>query len=483
MRVFIFIITLFSALPAAAASLRQVDNPACFAALEGVIETGDFARISAALAENRPQDGVNDDGHYFIPNRAVCLNSPGGSLPEAIQLAEYFFDNQYGTVVDDDAQCLSACSIIFMMGTEDYADYNIVDRKLHVNGTLGFHRPAFSAPDRDGYSARELEKSFEIAIDATLLFTQLASRSVRRGTGPMINIGLMEQMFSHHGQDFYYIDTIDKAGRWDIALTGFEIPKEISLRDAQTACDNAINWTMGLESSGTGHLSSPYEAFWNARIGKPRSDTVDPMFQVYSRANLHSVIPCVVDYSQNAAQYSEEGDWVHICGANEEFCSLTENELNNLRGFRPEVILPSALKLKQVPAQMAAISAEAGELNKAWGRSDPSQCLLAKDTKVSVVNVSEFVNLRERPGFDAAVVGTAGRYLMLEVTEKGAFLNNNPDNPPNCGPICKTVGDGYGNATEDDISALKQCLNANAIWYKVRIPDGAEGFVSGKYLR
>jgi hypothetical protein len=471
------------ALPAAAATLRPVDSPDCFAALEGVIETGDFARLSADLAGIRPQDGTNDEGHYFIPNRSVCLDSPGGSLPEAIRLAEYFFDNQYGTTVASGARCLSACAVIFMMGTEDFADYNILDRKLHVKGRLGFHRPAFSAPEREGYSAQELEKSFGIAIDATLLFTRLASRAVRRGTGPMIAIGLMEQMFAHRGQDFYYIDTVEKAGRWDIPLYGFPVPERISLREAQTACDNALNWTLGLETEGTGHLDGEFTPFWRAMIGRFEEETASPLFEVYSRADLHSVISCVVHYNTDAREYSEEGNWVSVCGAEEDYCALREGEAEG-RGFRPEVIFPSSLALPQVPEFARRIAAEADARNTAWGNSDREGCLASEGNVMSVINVKEFVNVRAKPGFDARIVGQAGKHLMVEAAADGGFVIGTAQQQEACAQACRRVSEGYGDEIDPDRAVLRQCLADNVIWYKVRLPDGgAEGFVSGKFLR
>lgn len=483
MRFLAIILLSLLAMPAAAATLRPVDSPDCFTALDGVIETGDFDRISAALDRLRPQDGTNAEGHYVIPDRSVCLNSPGGSLPEAIRLAEYFFDNQYGTTVAAGARCLSACAVIFMMGTEDYADYNILDRKLHVNGTLGFHRPAFTAPDREGYSARELEKSFEIAIDATLLFTRLASRAVRRGTGPMISIGLMEQMFAHRGEDFYFIDTVEKAGRWDIPLYGYKVPETISLREAQTACDNALNWTLGLETEGTGYMDGDYTPFWRALIGRPDQDTASPLYEVYSRADLHSVISCVVHYNTEAREYMEEGNWVSVCGAEEDFCSLRDGDTGG-RGFRPEVIFPSALPLRQVPDFSRRIAAEAGTRNTAWAASDREGCLTEEGSVFSVINVNEFVNFRANPGFEAGVVGQAGKHLLVEAAADGGFVIGTEQQQEACARACRRVSDGFGDDIAPDRAVLRQCLADNVIWYKVRLPNGGpEGFVSGKYLR
>ncbi len=74
----------------------------------------------------------------------ICLNSPGGSVLEGVKLAKQFYKQGVGTVIPAGAECHSMCAILFMMGIAQGPEVSFVNRKLHVTGTLGFHRPIVS---------------------------------------------------------------------------------------------------------------------------------------------------------------------------------------------------------------------------------------------------------------------------------------------------------------------------------------------------
>ncbi|MBO0905234.1 SEL1-like repeat protein [Jiella sonneratiae] len=63
--------------------------------------------------------------------RTVELDSPGGSLIIALEIADTILDEQLSTVVPQDAQCLSACAFVFFAGSG-----------REVKGALGVHQIA-----------------------------------------------------------------------------------------------------------------------------------------------------------------------------------------------------------------------------------------------------------------------------------------------------------------------------------------------------
>lgn len=61
----------------------------------------------------------------------VFLSSPGGFVSSGIQLSETMKKYGVTTIISADAQCASACTLLFLAGKE---------RKISVGGTLEFHR-------------------------------------------------------------------------------------------------------------------------------------------------------------------------------------------------------------------------------------------------------------------------------------------------------------------------------------------------------
>ncbi len=101
--------------------------------IEGEIKSGDFLRFSSYLSANI---NTNSKINYEI----VYLNSPGGSVEEALKFAD-LFSKYFSTVaVIGGGNCFSACTIIWAGG---------VDRLLEKGARLGFHRLSFARKEVD----------------------------------------------------------------------------------------------------------------------------------------------------------------------------------------------------------------------------------------------------------------------------------------------------------------------------------------------
>src|SRR5262245_40573418 len=83
---------------AIAAELVKINSPLCEMKIQGTIVPGDFKKFEAELDTKT----------------SVCLNSPGGSYLDGLQLFEHFSANRIGTAVDNSDTCLSARAIAFM---------------------------------------------------------------------------------------------------------------------------------------------------------------------------------------------------------------------------------------------------------------------------------------------------------------------------------------------------------------------------------
>jgi hypothetical protein len=62
----------------------------------------------------------------------------------------------------------------------------------------------------------------------------------------MMKPDLIQEMLRNVGTEMYLIDTIDKVGRWEIELFGFDDPPLLDIEQAHYACENALQWQSGL---------------------------------------------------------------------------------------------------------------------------------------------------------------------------------------------------------------------------------------------
>jgi hypothetical protein len=62
-----------------------------------------------------------------------------------------------------------------------------------------------------------------------------------------VKADLIEQMFGTPGDELFYIDTVEKAARWEIDLVGVSYPSRIDEAHAFYACENTLQWRVGLQ--------------------------------------------------------------------------------------------------------------------------------------------------------------------------------------------------------------------------------------------
>jgi len=209
--------------------------------LSGEIKSGDHLKLEQALAAEKPLPNA------YIQNRQLFIESPGGSLDEAIKVANLVRKRAVATYIGRDKQCLSACAIIFMAGADFDGDkFRLANRTLHPKGILGFHAPfAISktdniAPEVAKLLLRDAERGGAIA----------ASKLVKLTLDNTLPASLVEELLKYEEDNFLYVDTIDKAGRWNIALEGERLLKSnsneidnLTRKKLSEHCNNQIHWS------------------------------------------------------------------------------------------------------------------------------------------------------------------------------------------------------------------------------------------------
>lgn len=236
------------------------DHPQrCVMSLSGEIRTGDLDALKAFIRDevtplNLPVIG-GAQGIGAGPAPRICLDSPGGSLAEAVRMALYikegyseadgtFALRNMGTMVAAGDACNSACSILFLAGQASEGDHgNYPDRRLHVQGTLGFHAPSLDVPDGD-YSKASVDKAFRLAVRA---ISQLMSRSVTLEMAPE----LIDQMLSVPPETLGLLDTVAAAQAYNVTLTGLPVPRGLTRERIAHACELARHPSASLSVSGT----------------------------------------------------------------------------------------------------------------------------------------------------------------------------------------------------------------------------------------
>ena len=238
-----------------AAQLALADDPAygCLITLDGPIADGDTEKLLAAIKRASTESRYSDTIWYteypdappdidFKTPLNLCLDSPGGSLAEAVELTQAVH-GRLGTMIRPGARCESACALVFMAGSYDTAsDIGYVpSRHMHVDGRLGFHAPSLSLPEGN-YDAATVARAYQVSVSASaLIFRNL----VKFRFAP----SLAAKMHETPPEEMFYITTVREAARWGISVIGIDPPDRLSDAVIRTACANLYLATTDLRSS------------------------------------------------------------------------------------------------------------------------------------------------------------------------------------------------------------------------------------------
>lgn len=213
----------------------------CGVEITGVIQNGDLAILKPALEKLKakyPGDAFEGNLDNYNHKR-ICLDSPGGSLSEALRIVEFLRGSWdagvpvgWATAVPAGAECVSACAVIFLGGSREDMGAN-PDRILHPLGKLGFHAPSLNIPE-GGYSARDVKAAYNVEIKAISRLLDIVDQID-------VPMRLIVAMLKTPPEDMLYIDTVEKAAAWNIPVGPTIILDRLTEQSALHVCENLHN--------------------------------------------------------------------------------------------------------------------------------------------------------------------------------------------------------------------------------------------------
>lgn len=231
--VFTLAALLSSAPLAHSAEIGPGGTPGCLLKLDGTIESGDSAKLSAALEQQ------GSTGGFDSLQVTLCLNSLGGNYDEALQMiAVLLKQTNVATVVDRGAECYSACAFLFLAGNAQASEDGELapDRTLDVGGTLGFHAPYLASGGTGTDVAVATIENFRRGVGAIAKLLEIDARE-------LFPRGLLGKALQVGPNELLYIDTIEKTGVWKIELKGYKPPAALTARMLDQACRSKDLWT------------------------------------------------------------------------------------------------------------------------------------------------------------------------------------------------------------------------------------------------
>ncbi|WP_273728857.1 hypothetical protein [Brucella gallinifaecis] len=395
-----------------AAEITRSNDPLCLIELSGEIVEGDHERFKALADTILP----GFDGETTKQN-TLCLNSPGGSLSEGTAIASDIYEKGITTVLKSGDSCYSACAIMFIMGKVQGAEMGWSSRKMHKDAKLGFHRPFLDIQSNEQISVKALAFAYDQAQENLLKIFSLANNPTGPfTTRPMMKSDLVKAMIAHEGNDFFMIDDVNKAGRFDIEVFGYEEPKGIDQRSAFMACDNAYFWeTRVIDKNNADYIAKEYsdqEAVSRQSRVLPSEFGIN--FNVTSTDASYADASCNVRLIRNTLM---------ICGYNETYdirlgsekCDPTledgvYNEVSKL------ALWPAYTKLASLPDKVDATNALQGQRYKCVVKSDAGQIL---DEEICVRG-----EVKQAAGFlNVDFVWPSGSKTVISIGKKAFRIN------------------------------------------------------------
>ncbi len=213
----------------------------CEITLSGIIKPGDAAKFQRLLTKD-----LNAGADYRL---SLCLDSRGGSYPEAIKFIDLMKVEASGqgitTRVRSGAICASACALIFLAGSynENVNEMTTIpSRFLDVNSKgLGFHQPFFEL-EVGNYDEKDV-------LEAASIANRQIANLMARNEDSLFPNSLLALALNTDKDKLFEIDTVQHAGRWSITLTDFKVhTSKFSPQLAYQGCVNTLAWAEEAES-------------------------------------------------------------------------------------------------------------------------------------------------------------------------------------------------------------------------------------------
>lgn len=252
----------------------------CTATLSGALIPGDAEQVSAFF------DAREDPFHI------LCLDSPGGSLTAGIQIGDILQERGISTAIARDAECLSACAVLFMAGLEWFNDEGpfAPHRQLHAAGRLGFHAPSLVVP-KGQFDEEQVSRAYAIAI------ASLAEVSERKSQWQLAD-SLLTMLLKTPPSEIAEVDTVYEAALWGISVVGTVYPEEITILGAAEACTKSYAFR---RETGRARLAEARigPEFRHGRDPARIQTETGPAIRIYGYGDEGGQETCIVQSSQS----------------------------------------------------------------------------------------------------------------------------------------------------------------------------------------
>lgn len=207
----------------------------CDMLMSGEIAQGDAGRLQQAYEKtlnNPSRDFVDRVMGKEARDTSLCLNSAGGSYDEAIRLIRWLVDKKgVNTVVDRNAECFSACALVFMFGGHDYGDrMELASRRMHATAKVGFHSPYIN-PTADARQAELSARAYRAGIQAI-------GRLLEVDTDNRFPKALLTEALKRSPEELLFVDTVGNAAAWEIDVFGVKPPSPVTRAMLEQTCLN-----------------------------------------------------------------------------------------------------------------------------------------------------------------------------------------------------------------------------------------------------
>lgn len=457
----IFLVSYWSTggLKAAVIERYADDLMGCSMLLSGQIVDGDAAKLEALVADILSEDSSREVGR-------VCFNSPGGSFLEGVRLAQSIRGISYlGTAIGDGHICESACAVAFMAGGWTEGGYDSVRPIMHPRSRLGFHAPSVEVPSGQ-YSEAQVKEAWNVALLSISQLLEMRARA--QNVSDMFNFPdqLMVEMISTPPDSMFYIDTVERAAIFEIAVFPVGVNSLSPSRALTNICMMASGWmTSGPERAVNIRLEKYDEvtAYFESGFGEEAVGSCRVSLRRDALVNVN-----VFRHSRDRPVFIE---W--------DGSELGGGPSARQSGAFPYMMFDASTRLEALPVEVEQ-TWEEFITRIQYIKPRTSQCWLNAPI-ARITNVNEYVNLRRRPDFNAPVIREVPLGEQVRPTQfDNVMITGGHRSYDACVNACQAYSRSPIDRPSED--RVQKCIDDNMLWYEITDARGNRGWVSRRFL-